>query len=346
MDTESTPERSTLAVALSELRTTGVIDEVALQGFLVEATVTAYRRVVVDDESVSADVDIATGRCQLFTVDLDGSRVELGAPNSEVTRQSVRLVRAAVAGRLRESDKDRIIDEALRRRGELADATVESLQGRVWLLRAGDTMALLPPEEQMQGEVLRLHQHLKVVVIDGRRRAEDAVLVVSRSHPLLLRLLMAQEIPELESGQVVIRAIAREAGRRSKIAVIAPDGDVDPQGACIGPRGVRHRAIVSELGQEQVQVLTWTDDPAVYVARALAPATVQTVTLDLESHTATVLVSSDQLSLAIGRGGENARLAARLTGWRIDIHDGSRQPALDDEEPVAAVDGLDSGEPR
>jgi len=131
--------------------------------------------------------------------------------------------------------------------------------------------------------------------------------------------LMEQEVPELQTGQVVIRAIAREPGKRTKVAVEAPSGDIDPQGACIGPRGVRQRAVTGELGEEQVQIVAWASDHARYVANTLIPAAVQGVVLDHDTHTAHVTVPADQLSLAIGRAGENARLAARLSGWRIDI---------------------------
>ena len=178
---------------------------------------------------------------------------------------------------------------------------------------------VLPPEEQAAGEELTPRQHLKVVILEGRRRAREAVVVASRSHPQLVRLLLEQEVPELGRGQVIIRAIAREAGRRTKVAVEAVDPDIDPQGACIGPHGIRHRAVTSQLGAEQLQVVRFDPDPAHYVANALIPAPVVSVDLDLETRTAHVCVDPAKLSLAIGRGGENARLAARLTGWRIDI---------------------------
>ena len=318
--TSPTPFRDELSQALAGIADLATVSPEEIGSLVADVLVTTYRRHVVDDEAVSARVDLDHGVFELWTRDADDTEASLGPPSPEIARRAARGLRAAVAARLRETAKDRVIEEALRRRGELLDATVEGSQGRSLMLRAGDTWAILPPEEQVPGEQPRQHQHLKVIVIDGRRRSEDAVLVVSRSHPQLLRLLMAQEVPELQSGQVVIRAIAREAGRRSKVAVSAPDGDIDPQGACIGPKGVRHRAVVSELGPEQLQVLTWSTDPAEYVARALSPATVQSVVLDPETRTARVAVATDQLSLAIGRGGENARLAARLTGWRIDIH--------------------------
>jgi N utilization substance protein A len=187
---------------------------------------------------------------------------------------------------------------------------------------------MLPPEEQIPGERLAIRDHVKVVIVEGRRRGPDALVVVSRSHPQLVQRLMEQEVPELASGQVVIRAIARDPGRRTKVAVDAPDGDVDPQGACIGRNGVRQRAVTSELGEEQVQIVAWSADPATFVMNSLIPAVAQGVELDPETRTAHIAVAADQLSLAIGRGGENARLAAKLTGWRIDIR--SDQPQGDE----------------
>jgi N utilization substance protein A len=214
------------------------------------------------------------------------------------------------------------MDEADSHRGQLIDAIVERQAGSTWYVDAAGVPGLLPPEEQIPGERLEPRQHLKVVVLEGRRRVHDAVVVVSRSHPLLVQRLMEQEVPELQAGHVVIRGIAREPGKRTKVAVDAPLGDLDPQGACIGPRGVRQRAVTSELGEEQVQIVAWSADPATYVANTLIPATVQAVELDETTRTAHVTVPSDQLSLAIGRAGENARLAARLSGWRIDIRSG------------------------
>ena len=234
-------------------------------------------------------------------------------------RQAAAAVRAAVAGRVEEASRKRVLDAAAAHHGQLVDAIPERQSGVSWYVDARGFPGLLPPEEQMQGERLERGRHIKVVVLEGRRRVHDAVVVVSRSHPLLVQRLLEQEVPELLKGQVVIRGMAREAGRRTKVAVEAPAGDIDPQGACIGPKGVRQRAVTSELGEEQVQIVAWSPDPSAFVANSLIPATVTDVTLDELSRTARVTVPADQLSLAIGRAGENARLAARLTGWRIDI---------------------------
>ncbi len=310
---------SELGTAITALMATVAMPAADIATLIANALVTTYRRAVTDDPSVRARVDLDNGIWLLSRTDAAGDEVEVPLVG-DLARQSANAVRNAVAGRLREVAKDDVIREAETYRGQLLDGIVERNRGAVWTLRIGQHFALLPPEEQMAGETLELHQHVKVVVVDARRRAQDAVLVVSRSHPLLLHLLLEQEVPEVLSGQVIVKGIVREPGRRAKVAVAAASPGIDPRGACIGPRGVRHRAVTGELGEEQVQIVNWSDDPATYIAEALAPAKARSVELDAESHTARVLVDSDQLSLAIGRGGENARLVARLTGWRIDIH--------------------------
>ncbi len=240
-------------------------------------------------------------------------------------RRAAAAARAAVAERLAGLERRRILGEGATQRGGLRDAIIERRMGSVWYVDAGGVPGMLPPEEQIPGERLAIRDHVKVVIVEGRRRGQDAVVVVSRSHPQLVQRLMEQEVPELQSGQVVIRAIARDPGHRTKVAVDAPDGDIDPQGACIGRNGVRQRAVTSELGEEQVQIVAWAADPATFVMNSLIPAVAQEVELEAATRTAHIVVAADQLSLAIGRGGENARLAARLTGWRIDIRGDKRE---------------------
>jgi N utilization substance protein A len=307
-----------LDVAIATLRETTELSDERLAALFEAAFVDTYRRLVDDDGAVRARVDLAAGHCVLYRRE-DGGEVPIDVAIPDFPRQAAQAARAAVATALREAGKDRVLREASMHRGELIDTIVDSHGGSVWYLRAGELRVLLPPEEQAQGEELIPGRHLKVMVLEGRRRSQDAVVVVSRSHPQLLRLLLEQEVPEVANGQVLVRGIVREAGRRSKVAVEAADPAVDARGACIGPRGVRHQAITSELGDEQVQIVVWSGDQATYIANALAPATVRHVELDDESRTATVTVAPDQLSLAIGRGGDNARLVARLCGWRIDI---------------------------
>jgi transcription termination/antitermination protein NusA len=311
--------------AIATLRETTELSDDRLAALFESAFVDTYRRVINDDASIQARVDLFTGRCRMYRRGADGEEVAVEVDVPDFPRQAAQAARVAVATALREAGKDRVLREASLHRGELIDAIVDRSAGPVWYLRTADLRVLLPPEEQITGEELVAGQHLKVMVLEGRRRSQDAVVVVSRSHPQLLRLLLEQEVPEVANGQVLVRGIVREAGRRSKVAVEAADPAVDARGACIGPRGVRHQAITSELGHEQVQIVVWSADTATYIANALAPATVARVDLDEESRTATVTVEADQLSLAIGRGGDNARLVARLCGWRIDVI-GADQP--------------------
>ncbi len=320
-----------LRAALAELRERGGTDEAHIVALLEQAVTDTYRRLVPDDPTVEARVDLLTGHFELVRPRPPATDPDEAAENPATTlehvdppapdflRQAAMAARAAVAGLIRDVEAERILREASARRGELVDAIVERQDGPLVWLAAGQMPVLLPPEEQIPGEHLERGRHLKVVVVDARRRGRDAVAVASRSHPDLLRRLLEQEVPELASGAVTVRAMAREPGRRSKVAVEAAQPGVDPVGACIGPKGVRIRAVVGELGEEQVQVIAWSADEAAYVANSLQPAQVRRVELDEESRTAHVLVPAGQLSLAIGRSGENARLAARLTRWRIDI---------------------------
>ncbi len=314
---EQTPDR--LEAAIASLRETTELSDDRLAALFEAAFEETYRRMVADDRDVRAHVDLLTGRWSMHRPDPSGGTTTVAVDLPDFPRQAAQAARAAVAVALREASKDRVLREASLHRGELIDAIVDTRSGPVWYLRAGELRVLLPPEEQIASEELQPGHHLKVMVLEGRRRSQDAVVVVSRSHPQLLRLLLEQEVPEVANGQVLVRGIVREAGRRSKVAVEAADPAVDARGACIGPRGVRHRAITSVLGEEQVQIVAWSPDPATYIANALAPAPVRRVDLDDATRTATVTVPPEQLSLAIGRGGDNARLVARLCGWRIDV---------------------------
>ena len=304
--------------ALHDLTEAMPVTEDQIRTAVERAVVDTYRRLTGDEADVRALVDLRGARWELFR-DVDGVETRIPVENAEFPRLAAAAVRTAVAELVDEATRQRVLGAAAARHGQLVDAIVERPAGQGWYVDAAGIPGLLPAEERIPGEQLERRQHLKVVILEGRSRTHDAVLVVSRSHPLLLHRLLEQEVPELQSGQVVVRGIARDPGRRSKVAVEAPGGDIDPQGACIGPRGVRQRAVTSELGTEQVQIVAWAPDREQYVKNALIPAAVDGVDLDEETHTAHVTVAPSQLSLAIGRGGENARLAAKLTGWRIDI---------------------------
>jgi N utilization substance protein A len=183
----------------------------------------------------------------------------------------------------------------------------------------GRTEGVMPPEEQIPGDEYRAGRPMQVVILEPVRGARSAQVQVSRGSRLFVRRLLEAEVPEIARGAVTIRAIAREPGLRSKVAVAAEESGIDPVGACVGPKGIRHRALLSELGKEHIDFVPWSDDPAKLTAAAVGPAHVVEVRLDKPTNTAVLTVPAAQLSLAIGKDGQNARLAAKLTGWRIDI---------------------------
>jgi N utilization substance protein A len=208
------------------------------------------------------------------------------------------------------------------REGEIVNGTVQSVSGQNITIGLGRTEAILPKSQQVNGERYRAHDKIRVFVLEVRRTSRGPQIIVSRNHRSLLRRLLELEVPEIYNGQVDIKSIAREAGARSKVAVVAMQPGIDPVGACVGMRGVRIQSIVRELNEEKIDVIEWDPDQKNFIAKALSPARVSQVFLEDhpdQGKTAIVIVPDDQLSLAIGREGQNARLAAKLTGWRIDI---------------------------
>ena len=314
------PPQQTLDLSgvLAELRESG-IDLAQVGQLMCQAVADSYRQNVEDDPTIRADLDFRTGELKLLR-GFGRESVPVELPGGDAARQAASAARKTVAAYLSGRGIENVIRQAEARRNSMIDGVVESPQGKVWMLRlVGDMWGLLPPEEQIRGEQLHRGEHLKVLVLGGRRRTRDAVFVVSRTHPLLVQRLLEREVPELMKGEIEIKGMARDPGVRCKVAVSSSVPAIDARGACIGPKGVRHRAVTAELGQEQLQIINWSEDDAEFVANALAPAEAVSVSLDQESRTATVVVAPDKLSLAIGRSGENARLVARLTGWRIDI---------------------------
>jgi N utilization substance protein A len=242
-----------------------------------------------------------------------------------VTQAQLGRIAAQTAGqvyrqRLREAQRDVVFQQYAAREGEIMTGTVQRTTDSAVVLDMGkDVEAVLAVTEQLPAEAYRIGQHLKVYVMEVRRTTRGPVIVASRTHRGFLRRLMEMEIPEIFNGTVVIRGIAREAGSRSKVAVESRQQGVDAKGAAVGQRGARIQSIVAELNGEKVDIVLWDEDPGRFVAEALSPAEVVTGRLDEEHKIANVIVPERQLSLAIGKEGQNARLAAKLTGWRIDI---------------------------
>ena len=235
-------------------------------------------------------------------------------------RIGAQTAKQIVLQRIREVERDQVFDQFASREGELMTGTVNRVEPRAIILDVGKNVeAILATTEQSTLEHYRIGQNVKAFVLEVRRSTKGPQIFVSRTHKGFLKRLFELEVPEIHNGTVEIKAIAREAGSRSKVAVASRQEGLDPVGATVGQRGARVQAVVAELSGEKIDVIPWSDDPAVFVANALSPAQVISVDIDEEHRIASVTVPERMLSLAIGREGQNARLAARLTGWRIDI---------------------------
>jgi len=310
-----------------------------------EAIQSAYRR-VAGDEDIHVRIDAETGKIRVFRARIVVAEVE--DPLSEFTIEEARThnpdaavgelveieqldgdvfgrigaqtAKQVVLQRLREAERDVVFDQFASREGELITGSVNRVEPRAIILDVGKNVeAILATTEQSSVEHYRIGQNVKAYVLEVRRSTKGPQIFVSRTHKGFLKRLFELEVPEIHSGTVEIKAIAREAGSRSKVAVASRQDGLDPVGATVGQRGARVQAVVAELGGEKIDVIPWSDDAGVFVHNALSPAQVLSVDIDEEHRIASVTVPERMLSLAIGREGQNARLAARLTGWRIDI---------------------------
>ncbi|MFH1078464.1 MAG: transcription termination factor NusA [Patescibacteria group bacterium] len=273
-------------------------------------------------------------------------RVELTIP-SAFGRMAAQTAKQVIMQKLREAERDVIFSDFKGREGELMNVTVQRREGRIVLIDLGRATGVLLPEDQIEGERYYPGTRLKALLREVVMTPKGPEIQLSRSSPGVVAALFAQEIPEILSGVVEIKNIAREAGSRTKVAVTTNDDAIDPIGSCIGQRGTRIQTVIRELGGEKVDVVSWSGDEAEYVSNALSPAKVLGVELRRDDHLALVKVNPDQLSLAIGKGGQNVRLAAKLTGWKITIAEQGGRVAADSEVgeiPDAAGDVPESAD--
>ena len=329
-----------------------------------DAIQSAYRRVAPGNEDVHVRLDIDTGRMRVFrarrvVMDIEDPLMEWTLDEAKKRRPDAEIgelieyeeldpdhfgrVGAQIAGqvirqRLREAERETLFDEFAHREGEIITGSVSRVEPRGVILDLGKAEAVLPTTDQSATEHYRIGQHVKAFVLEVRRTTRGPLIYVSRTHKNFLRRMFELEVPEIHAGTVEIKAIAREAGSRSKVAVASRQDGLDPVGATVGQRGGRVQAVVAELGGEKIDVIPWSDDPAVFVANALSPAQVVGVVIDEENRIAAVTVPERMLSLAIGREGQNARLAAKLTGWRIDIRS-DQLPRPEAPVPPPAIAG-------
>jgi len=318
---------SDLMEALRALAREKNIDEYEMLDKLEQALAQTYERIMDLENPARVTIDRESGRIYVYElIPVGGTEEEPVFEEKDITPNDVSRIAAQTAktvimSSIRDAERERIYEEYADRIGESVTGTVQQSDSRYTLIKLREGVeALLPPDEQPGNERYDHNQRLKAYITDVRRpQGNEPQIIVSRTHPGLIRRLFELEVPEIYDGIVEIKSVAREPGMRSKVAVSSREPGLDPVGACVGPKGSRVRMIVSELRGERIDVVPWAEGAAAYVGNALSPAKVDRVITDDDSHTATVIVPDDQLSLAIGKEGQNARLAAKLTGWRIDI---------------------------
>jgi len=353
--------KSEFEIAITQLSADrNLAPEVILEA-IQAALVSAYKRNYGSNQNVSVTIDPRTGQARVFVkktvvAAVQDERVEISLAEAKTYKPDAQLgdildieikprnfgriaaqtAKQVIMQRIREAERDSVYLEYADRVGEILNGVVRNIDARSGnvTLSLGKAEATLPKSEQIPGENYRLNQRLKVYLAEVERTGHGPQITVSRTHRGLLRRLLEMEVPEIFNGTVEVKAIAREPGSRSKIAVAALQPGIDPVGSCVGMRGVRIQNIVNELNGEKIDVVAWSPVPETFIANALSPAKVTSVTLNEQEKTAKVVVPDRSLSLAIGKEGQNARLAAKLTGWRIDIK--SESEAAEEAKRLAA----------
>lgn len=343
--------KSEFEVAFNEIMESRALPQDTVLEALSTALVSAYRRDagIGSSQRVEANIDPSSGRPRIFVekevvdevqdnrteVELEKARyytpeanygdmvmVQAEGTTKQFGRIAAQTAKQVILQKIREAERNSLFEEFVDREGDLVHGTVQSVNSSMVTLGLGRAEAILPRAQQIPGEKYKPHEKLRAFVLEVKKTNRGPQIVVSRAHRNMLRRLLEYEVPEIYNGQVEIKNIAREAGYRSKVAVAALQEGIDPVGACVGMRGIRIQNIVKELHEEKIDVIEWNPNQEIFIAKALSPARVSGVYLEDDpdaGRTAVVIVPDDQLSLAIGREGQNARLAAKLTGWRIDI---------------------------
>ena len=348
--------KSDFYTAIAQIAAERGIPKEAVLSSVEHALKTAYKKMANTEEEVEVEVDQASGGIRVAVLkrvvdqiedpvnDLVLAEAQAIVPTARVGdtlrlertpenfgRIAAQTTKQVVLQRIRDYERDTIYDEFAEKQGELMTGTVQRADARAVIVELGKAEAVMPVREQVPTERYRPGQRVKVLLLEVNKDQRGPQLIVSRSHPGLIRRLFEMEVPEIFSGAVEIMEVAREPGLRSKVAVAARQEKVDPVGACVGVRGVRIQNIVNELYGEKIDVIEWSPDTAQFVANALSPAKPSNVTLDEATKVATVIVPTEQMSLAISKEGQNARLAFKLTGWRIDIKDPEALKEMDGE---------------
>ena len=344
--------------ALKELAAEKGVEEEVLFDAIEAALISAYKRNFGSAQNVRVVLDRHTGAYHVYAIktvveevfddveeislaqartinpdyEIDDT-IEIEVTPANFGRIAAQAAKQVVVQRVREAERGIIYEEFMSREGDIITGLVSRVENRNVFIDLGKTEAILMPAEQIAGETYEHGDRIKAYIVEVKRTSKGPQIVVSRTHPGLLKRLFELEVPEIQEGIVEIKSVAREPGMRSKIAVWSKDEDVDPVGSCVGHKGMRVQAIVDELGSEKIDIVKWNEDSAKFIANALSPAKVVSVAVNEDEKVSRVVVPDYQLSLAIGKEGQNARLAAKLTGWKIDIK----------SESQAADEVLDAG---
>lgn len=334
-----------LVLALEELeREKGIKKEYVLES-IETALVTAYKRNFDSLENVKVDIDHKTGATHIYaikevvekptntTLEISleealkinkqlkiGDSVEIEIVPKDFGRIAAQTAKQVIIQKLREVEREITYNEFNDRKGEIVSGIIQKADHNIVVMDLGKLEGVMPVKEQIPTEKYHVNQKIKGVVLDVEKGQKGAPqVIVSRSHPDFVRKLLEFEIPEIYEGVIEIKSVSRDPGYRSKVAVFSPDPNIDPVGSCVGQKGVRIQNVINELNGEKIDVIEWNEDPSIYIAAALLPAQILAVDIKEKEKFAQVIVLDDQLSLAIGKSGQNARLAARLTNWKIDI---------------------------
>ena len=351
--------------ALKELAAEKGVEEEVLFDAIEAALISAYKRNFGSAQNVRVVLDRHTGAYHVYAIktvveevfddveeislaqartinpdyEIDDT-IEIEVTPANFGRIAAQAAKQVVVQRVREAERGIIYEEFMSREGDIITGLVSRVENRNVFIDLGKTEAILMPAEQIAGETYEHGDRIKAYIVEVKRTSKGPQIVVSRTHPGLLKRLFELEVPEIQEGIVEIKSVAREPGMRSKIAVWSKDEDVDPVGSCVGHKGMRVQAIVDELGSEKIDIVKWNEDSAKFIANALSPAKVVSVAVNEDEKVSRVVVPDYQLSLAIGKEGQNARLAARLTGYKIDI-----KPASQEQE-LEAIDAQPDAEPE
>ena len=334
-----------LIKALEELEKEKGIEKEYLLESIETALVTAYKKNFDSLENVKVEMDNKTGETHVYSVKdvvkevedntlqisvekakkinktlKEGDKVEIEIVPKDFGRIAAQTAKQVIIQKLREAERNIIYTEFNDRKGEIVSGIVQKADNNIVIMDLGKLEGIMPTKEQIPTEKYKVNDKIKGYVLDVERGEKGAPqVIVSRSHPDFVRKLLEFEIPEIYEGLIEIKSVSRDPGYRSKVAVYSPDENIDPVGSCVGQKGVRIQNVINELNGEKIDVIEWNPDPAIFISAALLPAKIMAVDIKEEEKFAQVIVPDDQLSLAIGKSGQNARLAARLTNWKIDI---------------------------